>query len=355
MPFLRGVELKEFMSEDPGKTFAELRARGWIDTQHPENSKLLAFINRKPEESSEAMDRVRASESEALRMWITAAVNDPKMLDVPVPNFGDLRLEDAVIRHVRQDKILDRFVSSVWSQLERCAGCHSPERNAKQVEKNGEQMTWIVPKSPAATLKLLTDRKLIDTAKPEESLLLTKPLALVEHGAGIKFPEGGETDKAWRSFLIDYSHIMEAAYSKEKTLPADYALHHWRTPLHLRISGWPEDFAGRLIQVQLFRKLENDSWESKPLATGESKIAKGKLSWGNSISVYVDDAQRTALRSEQVVPLKLLPAGSYRLRAIDATDTEHKREVGAIDIEVPWKSGHSEAASIEFAKLQRPH
>ena len=158
----RGVELGDFLTRDPGETFAQLRGRGWIDIEQPEKSKLLDFLSRAPENGDPLIAKVRAAELTALREWITAAASEPSMLSAPVPSSKDLELPREFIRHARRDRVLASFSEAVWSQLARCVNCHSPDRNAKQVEKHGEQMSWIVPGNPAATLKVLTERELID-------------------------------------------------------------------------------------------------------------------------------------------------------------------------------------------------
>ncbi len=84
---LRGVELKDFLSTDPAKTFSELRGRGWIDTREPEKSKLLAFISRAPEAGDPLLEKVRTAESSALREWIIAAVADPLLLEQSLPKI----------------------------------------------------------------------------------------------------------------------------------------------------------------------------------------------------------------------------------------------------------------------------
>ena len=88
------------------------------------------------------MDQVRKSELEGIGLWIQASVKDPESLNTPLPTLGDLNLDEELLQHARIDRVLSRFVDIVWSQFERCANCHSPERNAKQVEKNGERMSY---------------------------------------------------------------------------------------------------------------------------------------------------------------------------------------------------------------------
>ena len=176
---LQGVHLDDFLTSDPKASFASLRARGWIDTERPSESKLLQFIAKKPENSTALMDQVRKSELEGISQWIHASVQDPESLSAPLPPLNDLKLDDKLMQHVRNDQVLTRFVDIIWSQLERCANCHSPDRNAKQVEKHGGKMSWIVPNSPADTLRLLEERKLINFEKPSASLIKTKAISQI--------------------------------------------------------------------------------------------------------------------------------------------------------------------------------
>ena len=60
---LRGVELKDFLSEDSAQSFAELRARDWIDIEFPEKSKLLQFVARAPAQGDPLLAKVLPSPS----------------------------------------------------------------------------------------------------------------------------------------------------------------------------------------------------------------------------------------------------------------------------------------------------
>lgn len=73
-----------------------------------------------------------------------------------------------VIRHMRRDRVLQSFVDNIWSEMGRCINCHSPERNQRQVREHGEQISWIVPRDPAATLEKLIESGNIDTDNPDE-------------------------------------------------------------------------------------------------------------------------------------------------------------------------------------------
>ncbi len=163
----KGVQLSDFLTEDAKQSFASLRARGWIDIQDPSKSKIIQFISRKSDSPDALIDKVREAELSAITAWVSAAVKDPELLNEPLPKHQDLQIATALVRHMRKDQLVNRFINVMWSQLERCANCHSPDRNQKQVEKNGEQMSWIVPSAPDKTLALLLERSLIDVEDPE--------------------------------------------------------------------------------------------------------------------------------------------------------------------------------------------
>src|SRR5688572_27314213 len=69
-----GVDLKQYILDDAAQTFAALRGAGLIDVERPAESKLLTFINRKPEKENPLVAKVRAEEYAAFRSWIEAAV-----------------------------------------------------------------------------------------------------------------------------------------------------------------------------------------------------------------------------------------------------------------------------------------
>ena len=79
---LSSVDLKDYIHPDQEKTFASLAKSGLIDVDHPDESKILKFIARKPETPNLIANKIRQMEYEAFRAWITAAVNDPELLKV---------------------------------------------------------------------------------------------------------------------------------------------------------------------------------------------------------------------------------------------------------------------------------
>ena len=354
---LQGVHLDDFLTSDPKASFASLRARGWIDTERPSESKLLQFIAKKPENSTALMDQVRKSELEGISRWIHASVQDPESLSAPLPPLNDLKLDDKLMQHVRNDQVLTRFVDIIWSQLERCANCHSPDRNAKQVEKHGGKMSWIVPNSPADTLRLLEERKLINFEKPSASLIKTKAIGKDEHGGGVKFPEQGHTDRQWGLFLSDYAAIRQDLYSNSKEIPAFDPIRTWRTGLHLRVKELPSLPAGTYVVVLMHRIASDGTVSKEPSAFGEGRVSKDGTSWGTSLKVVEPAHLR---RSRAVVEWStLLPSGRYQLRWTPVEDSGASLEkilalphISQTEIDSLWNSGHSDAKTITFGAFE---
>ena len=354
---LQGVNLQEFLTSDPKASFASLRARGWIDTEHPSESKILQFIAKTPEKSTELMDQVRKSELEGIGEWIRASVQDPESLNAPLPELKDLKLDDGLMRHARKDQVLSRFIDIVWSQLERCANCHSPDRNLKQVEKHGEQMSWIVPNSPAETLQLLEERKLIDIETPMASLLKTKALGKDDHGGGVKFPEDGHTDREWGVFLTDYAAIKRVRYSNANEIPEFDPIRTWRTGLHLRIKELPSLPAGQYAVVLMHRITPEGKVNEEPSAIGEGRVSKDGASWSTSLKLLEPAHLRRT--SASVDWSSLLPDGRYQLRWIVVDDSRVPLEkvlglphTKQTEIDSLWDSGHSAAKTVLFSSFQ---
>ena len=353
---LQGVNLQEFLTSDPKASFASLRARGWIDMEHPSESKILQFIAKTPENSTDFMDEVRKSELEGIGEWIRASIQDPESLNVPLPKLTDLKLDDQLIEHSRKDQVLSRFIDIVWSQMERCANCHSPDRNFKQVEKHGEQMSWIVPNSPAETLQLLEDRNLINIQAPLASLLKTKALGKDEHGGGVKFPENGHTDREWGLFLSDYAAIKRARYSSSNEIPEFDPIRTWRTGLHLKIKELPSLTAGQYAVVLLHGVTSEGKANAEPAAIGEGRVSKDGASWGTSLKLIEPVHLRRTNAS--VDWSSVLPDGRYQLRWIVVDESTMPLEKILLlpytmqtEIDSLWNSGHSAAKTISFGSF----
>lgn len=303
-----GVELKQYVLADEASTFAALRAAGLIDVAQPDKSKLLQFIARKPEREDPTLARVRTEELAAFQGWIATAVRNPELLaSSPSARSIGTELPPEVIRHARRDHVLNAFVENVWVEMERCVNCHSPERNQRFRKEHGEQVSWITPRDPAATLQFLADQGLIDVDEPEKSLLLLKPLGIVEHAGHVKFVVGSRTDQQFRGFLNDYAAAAKGKYRTAGELPKPREQITIATGQQLKVTDLPHQYGGRLMRVLLHRR-EGDGWSKRPIATGDSAINPKNGQWQNPVCELVDRSDATP---ERLTNPRLLPGERY--------------------------------------------
>ena len=366
---LRGVELNDFISVDQAKTFSELRTRGWIDVDHPEKSKLLEFIQRGADDLDPLRKRVQEAEYAALKTWIFAAVSEPNLLNQPVKVDEDLKLPLDFIRHARNDQVLARFSEAIWSQLQRCAHCHSPERNQQQVKKHGEQMSWIVPQQPGATLALLTERKLIDIDEPDKSELRTKPLLLVKHGGGPKFSIDSLTDQQWRVFLADYAKLVRGGYTPKTPLPQPSLRRSWLSEMQLKLTDLPVEWQGRLLTVSLHGSKANGEWEEQAIAIGDGPIARKTRVWQAALTIFqpIESKEKSTDWSKPLIAHQVIEKGNYQVRVqlgrlvvseellpVEKGDaSDQPILVATIEVEAPWPPGFQPPKIIKFSELKR--
>lgn len=342
-----GVDLKQYILGDSAQTFAALRDAGMINVERPSESKLLTFIGRKPEKEDALISKVRAEEFAAFNTWIEAAVKDPAMLRAKAtgkPIGPEVPLE--VVRHARHDRVLQSFVENIWVEIERCVGCHSPEKNQRLIKEHGDRVSWISPNDPAGTLAGAVERGIIDLDRPEKSLILQKPTGLVKHGGHIKFLPGSTTDKRYRKFLNDYAAVMNETYRTAADLPKTSPDVIVATGQHLRVTDLPKDWGGRLMQIRLYR-WDNGQWSEKPVAFGDSPINPNNGNWQTIIFSY--------LPREKVAGLKLLerrqlPADRYQARFFVDRDNHFAENrdyeftdsdgIGSVEIDGEWKPGY---------------
>lgn len=350
----KGINLNDLFTEDPTATFVNLRAKGWIDTDAPAQSKLLQFVNQHTDTESQIHKRVRQTEYEAIYAWVTAATANPTLLAEPAGTTDDLKLDEAIIRHTRADRLESRFVTTMWSQFERCAGCHSPERNSRKVDEHGKEMSWIVPNNPSATLRLLVDRGLINLNTPDNSSLRTKPVGLEDHGAGIKFPEVGVTDSSWIKFLRDYARSVSGEYMRASQLPTFAAQHRWRSGLRVRVTDVPPDWNNKLVNLYIYRIGPDGKARKRPMAFGESLISQERPQWSNSLEFLGKKlgAKQENDASDATQPIaiaKAMPTGKYRVNIGPAGGPPAFTTV----VQGPWKEGHKNGIAISIFDMQR--
>jgi len=351
---LSGVDLREYIRPTQQETFASLVAADMIDRQKPDDSKILRFISRRPDQPSLVTEKVRQQEYEAFRAWIRAAVADSKLLaakDEAQPVGPELPVE--VIRHARQNRVLSSFVENVWTEVGRCAACHSPDRNQKQVKEHGEQVSWIKLRDPQGTLAYMLEAGLIDTDEPEKSLLLLKPTMQVEHGGGQKMVVGDRSYKQFRRFIDDYAAVVKGQYAKVEQLPEPSEEVSVVTDIWLKIEGVPAKYDKMLLQADLHR-WTGSGWSEYRVATSDRPVfGKGNL-WQHSLSLT---ASRGSEWTKQIAYEKL-PAGRYLVKLyIDQTgklqndftaELGEEDFVGEVEIESRWPAGYGKMTAVAF-------
>lgn len=350
---LSGVDLKDYIRPTEGETFHALVAADLIDLKHPDDSKILRFIRREPEQPNLITQEIRQQEAEAFQSWITAAVNDPVMFDKADAQPIGPTISADVIRHARRDRVLNSFVENIWTEVGRCAACHSPDQNQKQVKEHGQSVSWIKLGDPQGTLDYMVKAGLIDTDDPEKSQLLTKPTMQEDHGGGQKMVIGDRSYKQFRTFLDDYAAMSQNKYAKTEQLPEVGDEISEVTEIWLKIESVPAKYDQMLLQVDLYREADN-GWTEYRVATSDRPVyGKGNL-WQHSLSLT---APRESSWSKSIAKHQL-PAGRYLAKIY--VDQTGKLEqdftailgaedlVGEVELESRWPAGHGKMTKIKF-------
>ncbi len=342
-----GVDLAQYIKDDATATFIALRSAGLVNVDQPEKSKLLELIGRAPEKGDASIARLRSEELAAFRTWIMVAAKDPKLASAPASSapIGPT-LPPEVIRHARRDCVLTSFLENVWVERERCAGCHSSDKNQRVVKEHGEHISWIKPNDPAGTLATIIDHGLINLVDPDKSKILQKPLGEVDHGGHIKFARGNRTDKQFRRFLHDYSATVTGKYQTAADLPKPTETIFVATGQHLRVVDLPKEFGERIARVDLFRWTD-ESWSAKPIASVDSRINPKDGVFQNVVFAIVPRSTNIA---QQIEKSRQLPAGRYLAKIyIDregkvATNRDYELGgsdlFGQVEFDGPWPAGY---------------
>ena len=353
---LSGVDLKDYIRPSQSETFAALRNGGLIDVKNPEKSKLLDFIARAPEKPGLIKPEVRKAELDAFKAWITAAVADPQLLAATTKLTVGPSVPDEVIRHARQDRVLQSFIDNIWLESGRCAGCHSSDQNAKQVKEHGDQMSWIVPGNPEATLAILLDHDLIDPAAPEKSLVIAKPTMQVKHGGGQKMVIGDRSYQQFSAFLSDYAAAANGTYQKAEDIPAPSPFVVGATDSWLKITDIPAKYGKLVLRAEVY-PTDGKGWAKAPLIVGDRGIGDRPL-WQQHMSLSLERGSALATRLAKT-PQKdrRIPGGKYLLKIWVATEADfaanrvaEKGEAFETTITTQWPGGYGSMTTVAFPK-----
>jgi len=324
---LAGVELKNYILPSSEKTFLSLRDQELIDLVEPANSKILKLINMRDAQNGDGgqsganliHEKTRQAEYEAFAEWIKACAADATLVGLPKLKDAERALPKRppeVIRHARKDALLESFENNIWAMRFRCMSCHiegTPE-NAKLVGEYGERVAWMKKGGAEATMNYLIGSKLVDIRRPENSLLLLKPLKAVEHGGGKKFILGDQGYQAFRFWLDDYAktvgdkYATAAALPKTAGQPVAFGTNHW-----LKLSNTPPAWGDALVRAEVHAwNAATATWEADPIATTDRQnSAKGRI-WQHTLTLMAPPGSETAKRWKTGKPG--LPAGRYLVR-----------------------------------------
>ena len=368
---LAGVDLKQYIRPTHEETFLSLRDQGLIDLDAPDKSKILALIQMGEKDNAGAAlihEKARKAEHAAFAAWVAAGAADPKLRAAPklaADRLAGTARPVEVIRHARTDRLLESFENTVWAMRFRCMGCHTegtPE-NKKLVAEHGERVAWVKAGGPAATLAYLRTSKLIDPDKPENSLLLRKPLDAVKHGGGQKFLPGDQGYKAYRTFLDDYGRIVKDEYPDAASLPkAEAGPARFGTDIWLKLTNTPPAWADRLVQVDVYAwDAGKKAWEPAPVATTDRKVwGQGKL-WQHSLTLLAAKGSDRAKAWKAGKPS--LPKGRYLLKvyvdradrlAADLTAVLGERDyAGRTEVTSDWPEGYGKMTAADAGGVKK--
>ncbi len=362
---LAGVDIKDYILPDADKTFRSLRDQGLIDLKKPEQSKILRLIQIGEETKSKASvhDKARKAEYEAFSEWVKACAADPVLSAAPKLDAKEVARPgkpDAVIRHGRKDRVLGSFETNVWAWRFRCMNCHTEgtPQNDKLLKEYGERVAWVKKGGAGATMDLLIASKLIDLEKPENSLLLRKPLG-EKHEGGTKFVVGDDAYKGFRTWIEDVAAIRKGEYAAAKDLPPPgVGPQRFGSDIWLKLTDCPPAWGDKLLQVRVFAwDAKKNRWEDAPVAVSDRVVlGKGRLWQHNLTLLAAKDTERAKVwRAGKPA----LAAGKYLARAyLDAEGRlakDWKAElgdadsVGEVEFQARWREGYSTMTAVSAA------
>jgi hypothetical protein len=367
---LAGVDLKDYILPDAEKTFRSLRDQGLIDLAAPEKSKIVKLIDMGGTEDkgpNAVSAKLRKAEREAFVAWVAACAADPKLKAAPKLDEKDLAHPAStveVIRHARKDRVLESFEQNVWSWRFRCMNCHTEgtPQNDKYRKEYGDRIAWVKKEGPSATLEYLISSKLIDTANPEQSLLLRKPLG-EKHEGGLKIVIGDDAYKGFRSWIEDVAAIRGNKYTAAEDLPpVDAGPERFGTDLWLKLTNCPPGWGNKFLQARVFAWNEKaKGWEAAPIAVSDRMVfGKGKL-WQHNLTLLA--AKGSDLAKAWRAGKPSLPEGKYLLRVYIDNDGKLTRDwkatlsddafVGQVEFTAKWREGYGAMTVLDARQVRK--
>ena len=404
---LSSVDLKDYILPSHQQTFASLKAQGLIDLTNPTESKILKLIQMGEKDQDQQAklihEQTRQAEYQAFAAWIESCCQDESLVQLPDPSSEDWAKPSqspAVIRHTRQNRVLDSFERTVWSQRMRCFPCHTPyeldPNNPKhqqplkktsnfegQYGKDHAQRLRLFRQTPEETLQYWIERSqqasddsypLINIDQPINSLILLKPTSKlppvvdgkrqeasntdpISHMGGLKMHRDDPSYKAWINWLEDYGKVITNKYQSVTELPKD----NWYPSKHVVIiedvpEEWPD-----LIRVQLLIHAWDQgqsTWQAEPIAFTQNSLTPKRRLVGTLFLMRPADETRIWQLSEET-----LPAGKYLLKVYIDSEQHLERQptamltnrsfYGHTIIEDEWTKTFKQARKITGSQLKR--
>lgn len=367
---LAGVDLKDYILPDADKTFRSLRDQGLIDLDAPEKSKIVKLIDMGGEgvKGPNAVHaKARKAEREAFVAWLVACAADPKLRASPKLDEKERAQPGRpveVIRHARQDRVLESFETNVWVWRFRCMNCHTEgtPQNDKLRKEHGDRVAWVKKDGPAATLEYLIASKLIDPAQPDQSLLLRKPLG-EKHEGGIKFVFGDDAYKGFRTWIEDVAAIRGNKYAVARDLPpADAGPGRFGTDIWFKLTNCPPAWGDKYLQARVFAwDARQGKWEETPIAVTD-RVVSGKANlWQHNLTLQAAKDSERARTWGAGKPS--LPEGKYLVRVYVDGQGELAKDwkavlgegdfVGQAEFMARWREGYGAMTAVDAARVTR--
>lgn len=366
---LAGVDLKDYILPDAEKTFRSLRDQGLIDLDAPERSKIVKLIEMggTDKKGPVVQAKARAAEREAFLAWIAACAKDPALRATPRLDAKEQAkppVSDEVIRHARTDRVLESFERNVWAFRFRCMNCHTEgtPQNEKHRRQYGERVSWVKRGGAAETMEYLIASRLIDPERPENSLLLRKPLG-EKHEGGIKFVVGDDAYKGVRAWIEDVAAMRKGKYATAKDLPpAETGPARFGTDIWLKIENCSLAWGDKFLQARVFAWDEAaKKWEASPVAVSDRMVfGKGKL-WQHNLTLLAEKGSAREKAWRAGTPT--LPEGRYLVRVyVDAggrlardwrASLGEADAVGEAEFRARWREGYGAMTTVNGANVRK--
>jgi hypothetical protein len=201
---LSGVDLGAFVKDTPCQTMACLVEKGIVDLSVPENSLLLAWIDRAQPDSAGITSDVLAEERAGVEEWIRMTAecgvcnSDPN----PCGDADPSQLEGCKVEGEVEDVIAadpgdcslqtleEVFRGVFFTSRGRCYPCHFEEFGAGIADAPKWVAIGPCETAAASTMRRIINAGYLDRESPSQSLWLRKPLdpeaGGLEHGGGVK-------------------------------------------------------------------------------------------------------------------------------------------------------------------------